>query len=146
MSKKDEKRQVFEYLDKEEKGIMKKEDIPIAIRYLGIIKSQNDFNFLMKGVDNEINYDQFCDIVAKCKSTEIKSNDLDQAFDFFDDAKNQKIRVDEFFHMLSVAGEKLSPEDVKSFKAFAKIPEGDSTFNYKNAINNMIGELKTSQV
>ena len=98
----------------------------------------------MKNVEDEINYDQFVEFVGKCKSTEIKSNDLDQAFDFFDEQKNQKIPTDEFFHVLSVAGEKLTPEDVKLFKEYAKISDG-GTFNYKNAINNMIGELKTNQ-
>ncbi|MCQ2816075.1 MAG: hypothetical protein MJ252_02305 [archaeon] len=143
MSKKDEKKQVFDYMDKNEKGTISKNDLALAIRYLGIIKSQNDFNFLLKSVDEEINFDQFSEIVTKCKSTEIKGSDLDQAFELFDDEKNQKIPVDEFFHVLSVAGEKLSPEDVKLFKEYAKISDGSSSFNYKNAINNMIGELKT---
>ena len=51
--------QVFKYLDSTNSGSISKADLPKAIRYLGIIKTQNDFNYLLKDLPEQISYEQF---------------------------------------------------------------------------------------
>lgn len=139
---KDEQKQIFDYLDKNEKGVISKKDLTKAIRYLGIIKSQNDFSFLLKNLDDEITFEQYSQIIQNVLSTEIKSKELERAFETFDLDKSQKINKDNFLRVLSVAGEKLDEEDLKLFMEYANIKEGSKDFNYINAVNNMIGLLK----
>ena len=56
------KEQLFKYLDEEKLGKIKKEEIPQALRYLGIIKTKSEIDFLVENLENEITYDRFISI------------------------------------------------------------------------------------
>ena len=78
------KEQLFKYLDEENQGKIKKEEIPQALRYLGIIKTKSEIDFLVENLENEITFDRFCSIVEEQIKTSLTKEQLINSFDCFD--------------------------------------------------------------
>ena len=107
------KEQLFKYLDEENLGKIKKEEIPQALRYLGIIKTKSEIDFLVDNLENDITYDRFCQLVDEQLKTSLTKEQLINSFDCFDPKKIGKCSANELFHALKVVGEKLSDEDIQ---------------------------------
>ena len=132
-------KQVFDYLDVGKQGAINKDQIPIAIRYLGIIKTQSDFAFILKDLEDTVNYDKFVEIIKQEKSTAIGKEQLLNSFSPFDEAKTGKCDAKELFHALSVIGEKLSQEDVEKLQKICGV-EGSGKIEYSKIVNGLMKE------
>ena len=53
------KEQLFNYLDEERKGTINKSEISQALRYLGIIKTKSEMDFLVQNLESQITYEEF---------------------------------------------------------------------------------------
>ena len=84
------KEQLFKYLDEEKLGKIKKEEIPQALRYLGIIKTKSEIDFLVENLENEITYDRFISIIDEQLKTSLTKEQLINSFDCFDPKKSGK--------------------------------------------------------
>ena len=85
------KEQLFKYLYEENKGKIKKEEIPQALRYLGIIKTKSEIDFLVDNLDNDITYDKFCSIVEEQTKTSLTKEQLINSFDCFDQKNRENV-------------------------------------------------------
>ena len=91
------KEQLFKYLDEENKGKIKKEEIPQALRYLGIIKTKSEMDFLVDNLENEITYDKFCSIIEEQIKTSLTKEQLKNSFDCFDPKKLENVLQKNYF-------------------------------------------------
>ena len=124
------KEQLFKYLDEENSGTLKKEDIPQALRYLGIIKTKSEMVFLVDNLENEITYDKFCSIIEEQAKTSLTKEQLKNSFDCFDPKKTGKCSAKELFHALKVVGEKLTNDDIQYIQSKIEIDQnGNIDYN-----------------
>ena len=124
------KEQLFKYLDEENSGTIKKEDIPQALRYLGIIKTKSEMDFLVDNLENEITYDKFCSIIEEQLKTSLTKEQLKNSFDCFDPKKTGKCSAKELFHALKVVGEKLTNDDIQYIQSKIEIDKnGNIDYN-----------------
>ena len=124
------KEQLFKYLDEENLGKIKKEEIPQALRYLGIIKTKSEIDFLVDHLENDITYDRFCQLVDEQLKTSLTKEQLINSFDCFDPKKIGKCSANELFHALKVVGEKLSDEDIQYIQSKIEIDQ-NGNIDYK---------------
>ena len=124
------KEQLFKYLDEENLGKIKKEEIPQALRYLGIIKTKSEIDFLVDNLENDITYDRFCQLVDEQLKTSLTKEQLINSFDCFDPKKIGKCSANELFHALKVVGEKLSDEDIQYIQSKIEIDQ-NGNIDYK---------------
>ena len=129
--------QVFKYLDSTNSGSISKADLPKAIRYLGIIKTQNDCNYLLKDLPEQISYEQFEKIINDEKANSISKEQLLQAFQIFDENKTGKCSAKELFHALSVIGEKLNENDIEKIKKISEV-DGEGKIDYTKIVDILI--------
>ena len=127
------KEQLFKYLDEENQGKIKKEEIPQALRYLGIIKTKSEIDFLVENLENEITFDRFCSIVEEQIKTSLTKEQLINSFDCFDPKKSGKCSANELFHALKVVGEKLSDDDINYLKTKIEIDQ-NGNIDYKTFV------------
>ena len=124
------KEQLFKYLDEENSGKIKKEEIPQALRYLGIIKTKSEIDFLVDNLENEITYDRFCSLIDEQLKTSLTKEQLKNAFDCFDPKKTGKCSAKELFHALKVVGEKLTNDDIQYIQSKIEIDQnGNIDYN-----------------
>ena len=124
------KEQLFKYLDEENSGKIKKEEIPQALRYLGIIKTKSEMDFLVDNLENEITYDRFCSLIDEQLKTSLTKEQLKNAFDCFDPKKTGKCSAKELFHALKVVGEKLTNDDIQYIQSKIEIDQnGNIDYN-----------------
>ena len=126
--------QVFRYLDKNNTNTINKEDLLLAIRYLGIVKPRNEINYMIKKLPDKISLNEYKKIIEEQKKTALKKEDLINAFEIFDEKKTGKCSSKELFHALTVIGEKLTEKDIENIKSKIKI-EKNGLINYKELIN-----------
>jgi Ca2+-binding EF-hand superfamily protein len=121
--------QVFRYLDTNNSGYITKNDLKQALRYLGIIKTQNDFMFLLRNVSESIDLNEYMKIVNNELNNTISREQLIQAFEVFDSKKTGKCSAKDLFHCLKVIGEKLSESDIEKMKRMVEVGH-DGQVNY----------------
>ena len=113
--------QVFRFLDKNNTNKINKEDLLLAIRYLGIVKPRNEINYMIKKLPDKISLNEYKKIIEEQKKTALKKEDLINAFEIFDEKKTGKCSSKELFHALTVIGEKLTEKDIENIKSKIKI-------------------------
>ena len=124
------KEQLFKYLDEENSGKIKKEEMTQALRYLGIIKTKSEIDFLVDNLENEITYDRFCSLIDEQLKTSLTKEQLKNAFDCFDPKKTGKCSAKELFHALKVVGEKLTNDDIQYIQSKIEIDKnGNIDYN-----------------
>jgi Ca2+-binding EF-hand superfamily protein len=116
-------KQVFNYFDFEETNSINKNYIPKALRYLGIIQTQNDLNLLINNLPDSISYENFIEIYNVQKTKSLTKEQLINAFESFDENKTGKCSSKILFHSLKSIGEKLSEEDIIELSSKCSIDE-----------------------
>ena len=104
--------------------------MPQALRYLGIIKTKSEIDFLVDNLENEITYDRFCSLIDEQLKTSLTKEQLKNAFDCFDPKKTGKCSAKELFHALKVVGEKLTNDDIQYIQSKIEIDQnGNIDYN-----------------
>ena len=127
------KEQLFKYLDEEKRGKIKKEEMPQVLRYLGIIKTKSEIDFLVENLENEITYDRFCSIIDEQTKSSLTKEQLINSFDCFDPKKTGKCSANELFHALKVVGEKLTNDDIQYIQSKIEIDQ-NGNIDYKSFV------------
>lgn len=133
--------QVFKYLDVENTGYISKNDVPKAIRYLGIIKTHNDFNYFLKSLPDKLSFEEFEKFINEEKKTAITKEQIVSAFEIFDEEHTGKCPEKELFHALKVIGEKLSDNDIEMLKKKVEV-DNEGKVDYMKIIDMLL--IKTS--
>ena len=131
------KEQVFNYLDIKRKGTINKEDIPDALRFLGIIKTKSEIDFLVQALDPELTYEQFSTLVDEQLKSSLTKEQLIDSFDVFDPRNNGKCSANELFHSLRVVGEKLSEDEINYIKDKIEIDQ-NGDIDYRTLVELLV--------
>ena len=129
--------QLFNYLDVDNKGSINKNEIPQALRYLGIIKTKSEIDYLVDNLNSEITYDEFCSLIDEQLKTSLTKEQLRDSFDVFDHNNNGKCSANELFHSLKVVGEKLNEDEINYLKSKIQIDQ-DGNINYKDLVEMLV--------
>ena len=127
------KEQLFNYLDEERKGTISKNEIPQALRYLGIIKTKSEIDFLVQGLKSEITCEEFCQLVDEQLKSSLTKEQLIDSFDAFDPKQTGKCSANELFHSLRVVGEKLTEDEINYIKSKIEI-DSNGNIDYKTFV------------
>ena len=127
------KDQLFNFLDDENSGTINKTSIPQALRYLGIIKTKSEMDFLVQGLEEQISYDEFSTLVDEQYKTSLTKEQLIDSFDVFDPKQIGLCSANELFHSLRVVGEKLSDDEINFIKSKIDIDQ-NGNINYRNLV------------
>ena len=128
------KEQLFNYLDEERSGTINKSEIPQALRYLGIIKTKLEMDFLVQGLEEQITYDEFSSLVDEQLKSSLTKEQLIDSFDVFDPKKVGKCSANELFHSLRVVGEKLNDDEINYIKSKIDI-DSNGYIDYKSLVD-----------
>ncbi len=128
------KEQLFNYMDKERSGSINKSLIPQALRFLGIIKTKSEMDFLVQGLEEQITYNEFSSIVDEQFKTSLTKEQLIDSFDVFDPKKVGKCSANELFHSLKVVGEKLNDDEIELIKSKINIDQ-NGNIDYRDLVD-----------
>ena len=131
------KEQLFNYLDEDRKGTISKNEIPQALRYLGIIKTKSEMDYLVQGLESEITYDEFSSIVDEQSKSSLTKEQLIDSFDVLDPNQTGKYSASELFHSLKVVGEKLNEDEINYLKSKIEI-DSNGNIDYKALVEMLL--------
>ena len=131
------KEQLFNYLDAEKRGTISKNEIPQALRYLGIIKTKSEMDFLVQNLQSEITRDEFLLLVDEQLKSSLTKEQLIDSFDVFDPKQIGKCSANELFHSLKVVGEKLTDEEINYIKSKIEI-DSNGNIDYKALVDLLV--------
>ena len=146
LTKEQEKKldEAFFLIDQDNDKSISINEVGILLRALGIFISEKDIEQLKSKLGNEgelVSYDEFKKIYKKKLKTNLSSNDLIDAFKYFDEGENGKINLEQIKHGLMTLGEPLSEEEFKILEDELEFDE-DGNIDYIELANKIYGNKK----
>ena len=146
LTKEQEKKlnEAFFLIDQDNDKSISINEVGLLLRALGIFISEKDIEQLKSKLGNEgelVSYDEFKKIYKKKLKTNLSSNDLIDAFKYFDEGENGKINLEQIKHGLMTLGEPLSEEEFKILEDELEFDE-DGNIDYIELANKIYGNKK----
>ena len=146
LTKEQEKKldEAFFLIDQDNDKSISINEVGLLLRALGIFISEKDIEQLKSKLGNEgelVSYDEFKKIYKKKLKTNLSSNDLIDAFKYFDEGENGKINLEQIKHGLMTLGEPLSEEELKILEDELEFDE-DGNIDYIELANKIYGNKK----
>ena len=144
LTKEQEKKlnEAFFLIDQDNDKSISVNEVGLLLRALGIFISESDIEKLKEKLGNEgglVTYDEFKKIYKKRLKTNLTSNDLYDAFKYFDENESGKINLEQIKHGLMTLGEPLSEEEFKILEEELDFDE-DGNINYAELSNKIYGK------
>lgn len=140
ISNKSECKEAFDFYDKENKGSIYKEQLIELIRALGAWPTQSQINDLLREVkvnsSDKIEFNEFMEVYLKQMKNQDTEADLINAFKIFDKDNLGFVAKDEFKHVMTTLGEKLTDIEANEMMKEAD-PNGEGKILYKEFIKLM---------
>ena len=146
LTKEQEKKldEAFFLIDQDNDKSISINEVGLLLRALGIFISEKDIEQLKSKLGNEgelVSYDEFKKIYKKKLKTNLSSNDLIDAFKYFDEGENGKINLEQIKQGLMTLGEPLSEEEFKILEDELEFDE-DGNIDYIELANKIYGNKK----
>ena len=146
LTKEQEKRlnEAFFLIDQDNDKSISINEVGLLLRALGIFISENDIEKIKSksgGKNGLITYDEFVKIYKKRLKTNLTSNDLYDAFKYFDENESGKINLEQIKHGLMTLGEPLSEEEFKILEEELDYDE-EGNIDYGELANKIYGNKK----
>ena len=143
LTKDQEKRlnEAFFLIDQDNDKSISVNEVGLLLRTLGIFISESDIEKLKTKLGNEgglISYDDFKKIYKKKLKSNLSSNDLYEAFKYFDEDDSGKINLNQIKHGLMTLGEPLTEEEFKILEEELEFDE-DGNINYGDLAKKIYG-------
>ena len=117
-------------------------EVGLLLRALGIFISENDIEKLKSELESQgnlVTYDKFKKIYKKRLKMNLSSNDLYDAFRYFDHKNTGKINLNILKHGLMTLGEPLSSEEMKILEEELNLDE-NGDIDYEELSKKIYGE------
>ena len=105
--------EAFFLIDQDNDNLISINEVGLLLRALGIFISENDIEKLKSDLEPKVSYEKFKKIYKKRLKLNLSSNDLNDAFSYFDNNQDGKINLNMLKHGLMTLGEPLSAEEMK---------------------------------
>ena len=146
LTKEEENRlnEAFFLLDQDNDNSISINEIGLLLRALGIFISESEIQKLKSeygAQGNLISYDKFKKIYIKRLKNNLTSNDLYNAFRYFDNRNCEKINLNSLKHGLMTLGEPLSAEEMKILEDELNLDE-NGDIDYKELSLRIYGDTE----
>ncbi len=138
LDKEQECREVFDLYDNEKEGLIKIEDLPNALRSLGMNPTNIDIDDMMSEItDKKIQFSEFKIFYSKMLKDPDTEDDLIECFRIFDVDGSGVVSSGELRHILKIFGDKMEDLEIEHM-----ISEGDPNdtgfINYVDLVKRMM--------
>ena len=146
LTKEQEKKlnEAFFLIDQDNDKSISINEVGLLLRALGIFISESDIEKIKSkygGKNGLVTYDEFVKIYKKRLKTNLTSNDLYDAFKYFDENESGKINLEQIKHGLMTLGEPLSEEEFKILEEELDFDE-EGNIDYGELANKIYGNKK----
>ena len=146
LTKEQEKKlnEAFFLIDQDNDKSISINEVGLLLRALGIFISESDIEKTKSkygGKNGLVTYDEFVKIYKKRLKTNLTSNDLYDAFKYFDENESGKINLEQIKHGLMTLGEPLSEEEFKILEEELDFDE-EGNIDYGELANKIYGNKK----
>ena len=146
LTKEQEKKlnEAFFLIDQDNDKSISVNEVGLLLRALGIFISESDIEKIKSKSGNKnglVTYDEFTKIYKKRLKSNLTSNDLSDAFKYFDENENGKINLAELKHGLMTLGEPLLEEEFKILEEELDFDE-EGNIDYEELANKIYGNKK----
>ena len=143
LTKEQEKKlnEAFFLIDQDNDKSISINEVGLLLRALGIFISESDIEKIKSkyvGKNGLVTYDEFVKIYKKRLKTNLTSNDLYDAFKYFDENESGKINLEQIKHGLMTLGEPLSEEEFKILEEELDFDE-EGNIDYGELANKIYG-------
>ncbi|KAI0396178.1 calmodulin [Xylariaceae sp. FL0594] len=137
----DEYRQAFSLFDKDDNGVITKDELGTVMRSLGQNPSQAELEDMINEVDGNnsgtIDFAEFLTMMARKMNSTDSEEEIREAFKVFDRDNNGFISAAELRHVMTSIGEKLTDEEVDEMIREAD-QDGDGRIDYNEFVQLMM--------
>eukprot|EP01118_Nematostelium_gracile_P002921 TRINITY_DN13367_c0_g1_i1.p1 TRINITY_DN13367_c0_g1~~TRINITY_DN13367_c0_g1_i1.p1 ORF type:complete len:153 (-),score=55.46 TRINITY_DN13367_c0_g1_i1:104-562(-) len=125
MASQEQIEECFKVLDKEKKGFLTKEQIPLAIRALGKNPTETEMKALLNEVKEKADLSEFKTLYRNCKgkSPQDQDREMRNAFQALDSGSTGFIHEAELRQILANLGDALNSQEVNALMREAKANE-----------------------
>ena len=134
----------FFLIDQDNDNSISVNEVGLLLRALGIFISESEIEKLKEKLGNKgglVTFEEFRKIYIKRLKTNLSSNDLYEAFKYFDESENGKINLEQIKHGLMTLGEPLSEEEFKILEEELDFDE-DGNIDYAQLANKIYDSPK----
>ena len=130
-------KEIFDMFDKDKSGSISTKELADALRSLGLNPTSSELEDIQNEVDQDktgkIEFKEFLDSFAKHMVETVNEEELIQMFKIFDKNETGQIFANEFKHILTTIGDRLSKEEADEMLKIAD-PNGDGIIEYHDLI------------
>jgi len=134
-------RAAFDLFDQDGNNAISKEELGVVMRRLGLNPTDSELRDMIREHDlnesGQIEFNEFCDLLAQRIEGEDKEEHLKAAFRTFDQDGSGKISASELRHVMYSLGEKLTDSEINEMIREADI-DGDGQINYEEFVKMMV--------
>ena len=133
--------EAFFLIDQDNDKSITVNEVGLLLRALGVFISENDIEKLkteLESQGNLVTFDKFKKIYKKRLKNNLSSNDLYDAFRYFDNDNSGKINLNILKHGLMTLGEPLSNEEMKILEEELNLDE-NGDIDYKELSKKIYG-------
>jgi len=137
----EEFRAAFDLFDQDGNNAISKEELGVVMRRLGLNPSDSELKDMIREHDldesGQIEFGEFCHLLAQRMEGEDKEEHLKAAFRTFDQDGSGKISALELRNVMHSLGEKLTDSEINDMILEADI-DGDGQINYEEFVKIMV--------
>lgn len=137
----DEYRAAFDLFDEDGNNAISKEELENVMKKLGLNPTDDELRDMIREHDTDesgqIEFEEFCELLAQRMEGEDKEENLRAAFRTFDQDGSGKISPQELRQVMINLGEKLTDQEIQEMIQEADC-DGDGQINYEEFVKMMI--------
>ena len=130
-------KEIFDMFDKDKSGYISTKELADALRSLGLNPTSSELEDIQKEVDQDktgkIEFKEFLDSFAKHMVETVNEEEFIDMFKIFDKKETGYIFANEFKHILTTIGDRLSKEEADEMLKIAN-PNADGLIDYRELI------------
>jgi len=139
MASQEQIEECFKVMDKDKKGFLTKDQVPLAVRALGKNPTEKELKAVLAEIKDKVDINDFKTAFKNCKgkSPQDQDREMRNAFQALDSSGNGFVHEVELRQILGNLGDALTSQEVNSLMRDAKADE-KGLINYNDFVNMLV--------